>query len=91
LIDIFEVFIEFDRVWRGVDRTFGSIRILGFMMAGLTAGGPFCLWPQTKRPPVETEGRLTIACHMKRDNDLVCEHKIKRSIVKHKSLRLSNS
>jgi hypothetical protein len=29
------------------------------------------LWPQTKRPPVETEGRLTIACHMKRDNDLV--------------------
>jgi len=22
-----------------------------------------------KRPSVETEGRLTIACHMKRDND----------------------
>lgn len=42
--------------------------------------------PKTKRPPVETEGRLTIACHMKRDNDLVvCEHKIKRCIRNTKS------
>jgi len=48
--------------------------------------------PKTKRPPVETEGRLTIACHMKRDNDLVVrEHKIKRLIQNPKSLRLSNS
>jgi len=42
------------------------------MMACLAAGFFGRLRrPEKKRPSVETEGRLTIACHMKRDKDLV--------------------
>jgi hypothetical protein len=46
----------FYRLWRGVDRSFASIRILRFMMTSL-AGGSFLLAAaaaQQKRSAVET-------------------------------------
>ena len=45
--------------------------------------------PKTKRPSVETEGRLTIACHMKRDNDpVVCRAQSYASKWKTKELKI---